>query len=345
MTFPPEPDRWTLEQTNAARVTAIAAFGFSDRQARFLLTVLLHSGVFLERQYCRFGGIVHGQKSTHFLKGLVDRRFATPVTVGKLHRGRMFHVHYKPLWAAIEEPDSRFRKAAAPGRMIERVMVLDGVLDDRSLTWLGTALDKRRHFTRHLGERLKVADLPHLRFGRGAATTTRLFPDKLPIGTDLPSGHHVFIYLVTTPSPWDFRLFLLRHFALLHALGRWTVRLLIPKPMNAARHAYLSAARDHLARPVNPSAIPALEELFRARQRLTTANEVRGDERYRQLSQTFSGPCYGALYRQWLNDPMSAIGMAQSRVVADAVERGEAHVECVELTRQYLHLSPLVNVA
>jgi hypothetical protein len=61
---------------------AIAAFGFSERQARFLLNVLLHSGVFVERQYCSFAGIVHGQKSTDFLKALVERRFATPITTG-----------------------------------------------------------------------------------------------------------------------------------------------------------------------------------------------------------------------------------------------------------------------
>ena len=96
MTLPPAPDRWTIDLANAERMEAIAAFGFTERQARFLLNVLLHSGVFVERQYCSFAGIVHGQKSTDFLKALVERRFATPITTGKLHRGRMFHVHYKP---------------------------------------------------------------------------------------------------------------------------------------------------------------------------------------------------------------------------------------------------------
>ena len=147
-------DRWTIDLANAERMEAIAAFGFTERQARFLLNVLLHSGVFVERQYCTFAGIVHGQKSTDFIKTLVERRFATPITTGKLHRGRMFHVHYKPLWAAIGEPDNRFRKPTAQGRMIERVMLLDAVLDDRELTWLGPSMDKRRHFIRHLGDRL-----------------------------------------------------------------------------------------------------------------------------------------------------------------------------------------------
>jgi len=36
-------------------------FGFTERQARFLVIVLLHAGVCLGRQYCRFAGIARGQ--------------------------------------------------------------------------------------------------------------------------------------------------------------------------------------------------------------------------------------------------------------------------------------------
>jgi hypothetical protein len=200
MTLPPAPDRWTIELSNAERMEAVAAFGFTERQARFLLNVLLHSGVFVERQYCAFAGIVHGQKSTDFIKTLVDRRFATPITTGKLHRGRMYHLHYKPLWAAIGEPDNRFRKPTAQGRMIERVMLLDAVLDDREFTWLGPSMDKRRHFIRHLGDRLELRDYPHLLFGDGPEKTVRYFPDKLPIGMQPHADTHVFVYLVTRPS-------------------------------------------------------------------------------------------------------------------------------------------------
>ena len=72
MNLPPPPDRWTIALANAERVDAIASFGFSERQARFLVHVLLHAGVFVERQYCAFAGIVHGQKSTDFIKTLVE---------------------------------------------------------------------------------------------------------------------------------------------------------------------------------------------------------------------------------------------------------------------------------
>src|SRR5437870_13429894 len=90
----------------------------TERQARFLMTVMIHSGVFVERQYCTFAGITHGQKSTDFLRKLVECGFATAVNIGPLHRGRLFHVHYKPLYAAIDEADNRHRKHAPTGRWI-----------------------------------------------------------------------------------------------------------------------------------------------------------------------------------------------------------------------------------
>lgn len=345
MTLPPVPDRWTIDLANAQRMEAIAAFGFTERQTRFLLHVLLHSGVFVERQYCSFAGIVHGQKSTDFIKTLVERRYATPITTGKLHRGRMFHVHYKPLWSAIGEPDSRFRKPAAQGRMIERVMLLDAVLDDREFIWLGPSMDKRRHFMRYLKDQLTVSDYPHIIFGDGPAKAVRYFPDKLPIGMQPYGDPHVFVYLVTHPSPMDFRLFLLRHTALLRVLVRWTVRLLFPRQLSKARLVYQHAAREHLATPLHPSNVETLEWFFPERKRLAEAATAPADARFLSASSAFRAPRFRALYRQWLEDPTNTLWMAGSHIIADTLDRDHGRVECVELSRQYLHLSPLVDVA
>jgi hypothetical protein len=44
------------------RTQAVAKMGgFTERQARFLVTVMLHAGVCVPRQYATFCGIVHGQ--------------------------------------------------------------------------------------------------------------------------------------------------------------------------------------------------------------------------------------------------------------------------------------------
>ncbi len=48
------------------RVQAGAKKGFTERQARFLTTVMLHTGVCVPRQYARFCGIVYGAKTRNF---------------------------------------------------------------------------------------------------------------------------------------------------------------------------------------------------------------------------------------------------------------------------------------
>ena len=53
------------------RVKAVVEFAFTERQARFLVTVMLHSGICLLRQYTAFAGIVHGQKTRKFFAKLV----------------------------------------------------------------------------------------------------------------------------------------------------------------------------------------------------------------------------------------------------------------------------------
>ena len=183
-------------------------FGFTERQARFLVHVLVFSGVFLERQYRAFTGLAHGQKTQDFLGKLVTAGYATPITPGALHRGRLYHVQYKPLYEAIGEPNNRHRKTASLGRFVERLMLLDAVLADHRYGWLGTEQDKRTYFREALEQELRDDWYPHLTFGSGAEKTTRFFPDKLPIGVPLKGQRrHVFLYLATREVPADFRVF------------------------------------------------------------------------------------------------------------------------------------------
>ncbi len=224
-------------------------------------------------------------------------------------------------------------------------MLLDTVLDDHDVVWLGRATDKRRHFMRHLVDRLGTGEFPHVLFGDGPAKTVRYFPDKLPIGVLPGLDSHVFVYLVTHPSPMDFRLFLLRHIALFRVLFRWTVRLLLPRQLAKARLAYLHAAREHLATPVDPSSSrpwtgcsPNESVSPNRAPRLRTPASSRPPAAYRL-------PRFRALYRQWSDDPRNTLWMAGSPILAEAIDREHGRVECVELSRQYLHLSPLVDVA
>jgi hypothetical protein len=345
MNLPSPADRWDIDRLTEERTEAVSAFGFTPRQARFLVEVMIHSGVFVERQYCAFAGITHGQKSTDFLRRLVERGYVRPIPTGALHRGRLFHVHHKPLYAAIGQADNRHRKPMAMGRMVERLMILDAVLGDRALTWLGTEFDKRSYFVRRLLDRVQLKEYPRLTFGAGATARHRYFPDKLPIGIERSGTDHVFLYLVTSPTPMDFRLFLLRHSELLRPLYRWTVRVLVPEPFAHAIRVFGHAARESLATPLRLAMREGLQWYFRERQRRREQPSQPADERFRSACAAYRAPVFQALCRMWQQDGDMAIFSAESPVLRDALERGAGRVEFVKLTRQYLHLSSLVGVA
>ena len=333
--------------TFGQRVKAVAAHGFTDRQARFLVTVLLHSGVCMDRHYCAFAGIAHGQKTTDFFRTLVGRKLATAYVCAH-RRARIFHLHHRALYQAVGEPHSRFRKPTPIGAAIERLMILDAVLGCPSVSWLATERDKLAHFSRLLTSRLRQEDMPHLAFGNGVETCVRYFPDKLPIGIADDGREHIFGYLVTRAAPVDFRAFLLRHAELLRALGRWVIRLWVPSQFREAQEAYEWAWKQEYASPLRTSTTDELRWFFTQRRdgRLAASNRDQADrKRYLQASRAFSAPRYRVLYRAWLREGGSIVDATCSPTLADAISRGTGRLEAQVLARRYLHLSSLVGTS
>jgi hypothetical protein len=332
--------------TLAERVKAIAALGFTERQAGFLVTVLLHGGVCMDRHYCAFAGIAHGQKTTDFFAKLVDLKLAAAYVIGH-RRARLFHLRNRILYDAIGEPDNRFRKPMGMSLAIERLMVLDAVLGCRGVSWLATEREKVAHFSILLRTRLAQNEFPHLRFGSGAAACVRFFPDKLPIGVVDQGREHVFGYLVRRSAPVDFRAFLHRHAELLRALGRWVIRLWIPGHFRDSRDAYESAWRQEYAAPLRLSTADELRWFFTQRRARSGAGEKTGREshRYAEAARAFRSPRYRVLYRAWLRYGARALDAVSSPALADAISRGTGRLETELLPRRYLHLSSLVGTS
>jgi hypothetical protein len=220
--------------------SVLRASGFTLRQARFLGLVLEHSGVCLPRQYRAFAGVAHGRHAHAFFAKLIAGGFATTDLSAPAHGGRIYHVQYKPWYRALGEPDHRHRKPMSVGRAVERLMVLDAVLAEPDVTWLGLARDKVAAFTAPPFS-VPPDALPHTTVG-GVA---RAFPDPFPIGL-APGGSCLFLYLVTTPLPTTFWTFLTRHVPLLSALGSWRLRLLIPPALSGAEVAYIRTVHQVL---------------------------------------------------------------------------------------------------
>ncbi len=60
--------------TEAERIDAVARLGFTPRQAGFLVTVAMHAGVCLSRQYATYSGVVWGQLVREFFSIRAWRR-------------------------------------------------------------------------------------------------------------------------------------------------------------------------------------------------------------------------------------------------------------------------------
>lgn len=124
------------------------------------------------------------------------------------NRARIYHVNQRALYTAIGEPDSRLRKPVILKHAIQRLMVLDAIVEEPDLVWLGTADEKATHLLALT--RIAGTDLPHVTVGDGEQRRVRYFPDRLPIGIHF-AGRGVVVYVVTDPWLDEFRVFLQRH--------------------------------------------------------------------------------------------------------------------------------------
>lgn len=337
------PRNPTFDSVSERRVNALTKFGFTQRQREFLVTVMVHAGCFLERQYCAFTGTVRGQNSREFVSRLVARGFARAIVPGPVRRGRLYHVHHKPLYEAIALPADRNRRLHSIGRVVEKVMILDAVLQDRRCWWLSPAEDKRTFFdVREI--RLRDEEYPHIPFGAGRDKIIRCFPDKLPIGVDKEdTGRFVFLYLVTRRVPIDFRQFLIRHHTLFLNLHTWTVRLLVPRRFRKAVALHKAAVREELWTSLDPSVSKALEMYVRERKE---RGGHLGEPVDRLIARDFGRQGMAkiaALYRAWRREGDVVLWRSSSTSLRDDRMHGCSVCEVQELNAQYLQLTKAVD--
>ena len=334
------PHNPTFDSVSISRVTGLGDFGFTSRQREFLVTVMVHSGCFLERQYCTFTGTARGQNSRDFVARLVARGFARAVEPGSVRRGRLYHVHHKPFYEAIAQPDNRNRRLQSIGRMVEGVMIMDAVLTDRRCWWLSPEADKRTFFDVTQERGLRPEEYPHITFGSAPRKTVRCFPDKLPIGIEkADSSRFVFLYLVNRRIPVDFRQFLIRHHNLLLNLHRWTVRLVVPRRFRRSVALYKAALREELWTPLDPTVSKSLEMYFRERKE---QGGHLGDPSDRYIAKEFRQQGMAkiaALYRAWRREGDVALWRSSSTSLRDDRMHGCSAREIQFLNAQYLQLT------
>lgn len=318
---------------------AVADFGFTRRQARFLVTVMLHSGVCLQRQYTAFAGIVHGQKTRKFFAKLVGRRYARAFRC-KHNRRRVYQVHCKALYRAIGQTDNRHRRPLSPDRIVHGLMLLDAVLADLQLVWLATDEEKAVHLTTLT--RIEPDRLPSAGIGKPSAGTALAPFEKFPIGIDL-NGRAVLLYLATDSEVGRFRAFLQRHFEVLRTLPAWPLRIVAPPWPIGLAELHAKTAQDDLTQTLRPALMDELRRYFNERRKLAEgASEPPDQEHFNLSEQAFKLPRYQLLYRRWLAEGNRVFDYV-SEGLTTALESGAGRIETVIFPHQYRHLSLLVN--
>src|SRR4051794_3363080 len=101
-----------LPLTDPERIAALQRFGYSTREAEFLILAGLHGGYFLRRQYGAFLGKPLGGTAAAF----IDKAIATGhITVGTYaNNTQVYHLGARPFYAALGQEDNRNRRRRQP---------------------------------------------------------------------------------------------------------------------------------------------------------------------------------------------------------------------------------------
>ena len=288
--------------TPEARIDAVAAFGFTPRQARFLVTVTLHGGYCLRRQYEAFAGIRYGKNVRAFLDRLVAIGLADRFRI-RADRGHVYHIHGRSLYNALGQEDNRNRRPASPAQIARKLMLLDIVIGRPDVSWYATEQDKVDLFVRQFHVPLDV--LPRRMADHdvtGDSRTARYFVEKRPIYvTGEPPVPH-FVYLATDGSRDGFVAFLRDHVRLFEQLPRWTVVVVGP-----SRWTSLAAVFEHWVASSSTAASALSQDLrwyFERRSIVEQGNlaqvPVSDLRRFRQLQQQLSTHDHESRYTTWL---------------------------------------------
>jgi len=201
--------------TRSQQFAALARYGYNDASARFLALVLQHSGVFLRRQYLCACGVGSGGADTRFLSRLLASRHAQRRAY--YAREFVYHVTSKPLYAAIDQPNSRLRRVADDILRAQRLMTLDLVLEQTDSQYLASEDERMQLFTGPYG--VAREHLPSQRYpasAPGGVPTVRYFVERFPVFLRAGASTVFFVFPQVTYSPaaHAFDTFLTRYAAL-----------------------------------------------------------------------------------------------------------------------------------
>lgn len=335
------------------RVDTLQHIGLTHRQTRFVVTVALHGGYCLRRQYAAFGGIAYGARVREFLETLVSRRLAQRLEFRR-DRGYVYHLHRTSLFEAIGQRENRNRRHVSAAAIARKLMVLDHVLTEPPGDWYATEEDKVELFTRRF--LVPPEHLPQRTFeaGNGTSRTTRYFIHKLPIQVANEHSYPSFVVLVTDTTGEGFVGFLRDHLPLLDRLSEWRLLAIAPPHIAGLRACETAFQRfcRQLRRPNDVSDLAQLKTYFVKRQGLER-NELTAFEgsftqaaaEWREAQRMFASADVESLYSRWRAEGDGVFQGARSERFLAAVDAGRGVLETRVLPHRYDRFGSLAGLS
>ena len=160
------------------REDALAALGWTGREAEWIALVCLHSGVFIRAQFCRYFD-ADSKQAHRFVKAIIGRGCGVesewPVVNGG---GKSCRISSKPLYRALGVENIRHRRKAGVPVVMRRLLSLDFILEHPGMNWLPTEGEKVE-FIEEIG--LPSRLIPRRIYYGAVRAQKRYFALKLPV--------------------------------------------------------------------------------------------------------------------------------------------------------------------
>ena len=160
------------------RERALAALGWTGREAEWIALVCLHSGVFTRAQFCHYFE-AHRSAARRIVRTLLERREAVegewPLVNGG---GKTCRISSKGIYRALGVENIRHRRKANRSVVMRRLLSLDFVLEHPGMNWLPTEAEKVE-FLERLGVHSNL--IPRRIYYGVVGAQKRYFALKLPV--------------------------------------------------------------------------------------------------------------------------------------------------------------------
>lgn len=163
-------------------IASLKKLGYTEREARFLYIVAIHSGYFTQTHLCPFLASKSGRATRSFTSRLLSRKHVRERKYQ--NNASVYHLAHRRIYQAIERENLRNRRSHTFEFMKTRLAILDFMLSRLEYDYFEGEAEKVQYFEQHF--QIRPQEMPGRTY-RGAnkvPDTIRYFVDKFPMFLD-----------------------------------------------------------------------------------------------------------------------------------------------------------------